>query len=379
MDFLEIRRKAKERAAARAAAAQAEPTASPPLALAPLPVPAQAPAAAPVPAPLAMPLVPVLPHAVPPQAVAPQPMPPRSESPRPEPDQGEPLRLEPPRLDAAFELPPLHDFEAPPEPPPDPETLRRAREAAVEAARMEAAFEAKLKELPTAPDARFRTWRPSLELIPGPPAIAPEPDDDRARPDARAASRPRRERPAPTDPLEEFFYRIDEPGPELATLGPAAEQPSASAEVAPRDEYLTFLLGSEEFGVDIERVREVMRAPPITEVPRAPADVLGVITVRGEVVAVIDLRGRLGLPGNASVQSGRVIIVDDGQGAFGLQVDAVANVVRLPRGSLEACPQGVGGASAECLVGIGRSRDRLFTVLAVQTLLRTTRRVEGRA
>ena len=358
MDFLEIRRKAKERAAARAAAAPAQgapagpsspdspvPAPSPALGLTPLPVPS-------LPQPLALP--------------PPRPVPVLSPTPRPEPEQH-------------VDLPPLRDFEPPPEPPPDPEAQRRAREEAVEAARLEAAFEAKLKELPSAPDARFRTWRPSLDLIPGPPPIAPEQDDERARAEPRRSGRPLRERPPALDPLEEFFYRQDEQGPEVATLGRSEEAPSAAGETAPRDEYLTFLLGVEEFGVEIGRVREVMRAPPITEVPRAPADVLGVITVRGEVVAVIDLRGRLGLPGGASVQSGRVIIVDDGHGAFGLQVDAVANVIRLPRGSLEPCPQGVGGAAADCLLGIGRSRDRLFTVLAVPTLLRPARRPEGRA
>jgi purine-binding chemotaxis protein CheW len=340
MDFLEIRRKAKERAAARAAAAAPPEQAAgpesgpgpgrqspPPLELEPLPIPSQA-------------------------ARDPDPL---------------------------GDLPPLRDFEPPPEPPPDPEAQRRAREAAAEVARLEAAFEAKLKELPTAPDARFRTWRPSLDPIPGPPAIAPEADDERARAEPTPPERRRRDRPPIADPLEEFFYRLGEPGPELSTLAPSEEAPSQAGEVAPLDEYLTFLLGEEEFGVEIGRVREVMRAPPITEVPRAPADVLGVITVRGDVVAVIDLRGRLGLPGGGSVQSGRVIIVDDGQGAFGLQVDGVSNVVRLPRGSLEPCPQGMGGVAAECLVGIGRSRDRLFTVLAVPTLLRPARRAEGRA
>jgi purine-binding chemotaxis protein CheW len=107
--------------------------------------------------------------------------------------------------------------------------------------------------------------------------------------------------------------------------------------------------------------------------------VLGVITVRGEVVAVFDPRGRLGLPRAAPSEGGRVIIVDDGGGPCGLLVDAVASVVRLPRGAIEARPQGIGGASADCLEGIGRDRDRLFTVLSVAALLKPGRRVEGRS
>jgi purine-binding chemotaxis protein CheW len=182
----------------------------------------------------------------------------------------------------------------------------------------------------------------------------------------------------PADPLDDFFFRADESGPDLGALEASAEAPASPAEVVERVEYLTFLLGAEEYGVEIGRVREVMRSPPITEVPRAPADVLGVITVRGEVVAVFDPRGRLGLPRGGSAEGGRVIIVDDGAGACGLLVDGVTSVVRLPRGSIEACPQGIGGASAECLEGIGRDQERLFTVLSVPALLKPARRAEGR-
>jgi purine-binding chemotaxis protein CheW len=179
------------------------------------------------------------------------------------------------------------------------------------------------------------------------------------------------------DPLDEFFYRDDEHGPELGGLAPEAA-PAAAEEPVQRVEYLTFRLGAEEYGVEIDRVREVMRSPPITEVPRAPPGVLGVITVRGEVVAVFDPRARLRLPPSAGAETGRVVIVDDGAGPCGLLVDGVSNVVRLPRGSIEPCPQGIGGHGADCLAGIGRDRDRLFTVLDLAALLRPRRPGEGR-
>jgi purine-binding chemotaxis protein CheW len=349
MDFLEIRRKAKERAAARAAAAARHPSSSP------------TPEAAGVPT-SPLPEPPGLETARPMLELDPLPLPPVGPS-----DPG-PLGLLGPEPESAGPA------------PSDPEALRQAREAAEETARTEAALVVKVQELPTAPDARFRTWRPSLDLMPELAPIAPEADDDRGRDEGRENARRRRDRPLPpADPLDEFFYRADEPGPDLGALATAPAAPAPASEPLERDEYLTFLLGAEEYGVEIGRVREVMRSPPITEVPRAPADVLGVITVRGEVVAVVDPRRRLGLPPGGSVESGRVIIVDDGRGAFGLLVDAVANVVRMRRGSIEPCPPGMGGASADCLDGIGRDHDRIFTVLAVSALLRPTRRVaEGR-
>jgi purine-binding chemotaxis protein CheW len=173
--------------------------------------------------------------------------------------------------------------------------------------------------------------------------------------------------------FDEFFYRPDEEAPDLPALGAEAVPiVAADPERAQREEFLTFRLEPEEYAVKIEQVREVLKAPPITEVPRAPAHILGVVTVRGEVVTVFDPRRRLGLPPASSPErsGGRVIIVDAGEGPCGLLVDAVASVVRLKPGSIEPCPQGVGGASADCLAGIGRDRDRLFTVLELGALLR---------
>ncbi len=260
---------------------------------------------------------------------------------------------------------------------------------------LEGELAARLQGLPPASDVRFTTWRPGSGAPPRiEPALPPVPEprlEDftlaselgggfAARPPPAAALE---RRAAAPDPLADFFYRPDEEAPPVPELGasgaPAVEQDPDSAL---REEYLTFLLGGEEYALAIERVREVMKPPPITEVPRAPPHVLGVVTVRGEVVAVFDPRRRLGLPGTAPAEGrGRIVIVDAGEGPCGLLVDAVASVVRLRPGSIEPCPQGVGGASSECLAGIGREGDRLFTVLDLGAFLRrapgTSRRPDG--
>jgi purine-binding chemotaxis protein CheW len=237
---------------------------------------------------------------------------------------------------------------------------------------------------PPAADERFTTWRPGsgapprLELA---PPVVPEPRQEdftvvsglgpALAPPAAPPSAEHRAGVA-EDALADFFYRPDEEAPPVPALG-APGEPAAGEDPdsAVREEYLTFLLGGEEYALAIERVREVMKPPPITEVPRAPPHVLGVVTVRGEVVAVFDPRRRLGLPGAAPAEGqGRIVIVDAGEGPCGLLVDAVASVVRLRPGSIEPCPQGIGGASAECLAGIGREADRLFTVLDLGAFLR---------
>ncbi len=102
------------------------------------------------------------------------------------------------------------------------------------------------------------------------------------------------------------------------------------------------------------------------------------------MVAVVDPRRRLGLPDGAPRRGkARLVIVDAGDGPCALLVDGVASVVRLRPGSIEPRPQGFGGAAAECLAGIGRDRDRLFTVLELPALLKRApaprRGAEGRA
>jgi len=140
-------------------------------------------------------------------------------------------------------------------------------------------------------------------------------------------------------------------------------------------EVLTFALGDEEYGVDIQRLREIVRVRPITEVPRAPAFVLGVIGVRGEVLPVLDLRRRLKLrpPAEPPGREARVLIVKRGAEAFGLLVDEVRQVVRLREEDIEATPPVLIGAESEFIAGIGRPRpDRLVILLALDAVLAFT-------
>jgi purine-binding chemotaxis protein CheW len=278
------------------------------------------------------------------------------------------------------------DEGAAPHPPPSPP----APEPLSDADALEGELAARLQGLPPAEDPRFMTWRPGTGAPPQAPRPPPPPAPEPRQEDFTVVSRlatglpafePAPPPPAPServrpppDPLDEFFYREDEEAPPVPAVGaPLAREDREEAEPAFREEYLTFLLGDEEYAVAIERVREVMRSPPITEVPHAPPHVLGVVTVRGEVVAVFDPRRRLGLPGSAPpAGSGRVVIVDAGEGPCGLLVDRVSSVVRLRPGSIEARPQGIGGASADCLAGIGRHGERLFTVLDLGAFLRRT-------
>src|SRR5215475_866281 len=104
----------------------------------------------------------------------------------------------------------------------------------------------------------------------------------------------------------------------------------------PRVEYLAFRLGADTYAVPIGEVREILKLPPVTEVPRAPSDVLGVVSVRGLLVTVIDLKQRLRVSPAEITKKGRILLVMGAQNeVIGLYVDEVLQVYRLAEAEVE--------------------------------------------
>ena len=96
-------------------------------------------------------------------------------------------------------------------------------------------------------------------------------------------------------------------------------------------ELLVFGLDSAAYAVPVERVREIVRMRSLTRIPRAPAWLLGVVALRGEVVEVVDLRRRLGLGASTPDRSDRIIVLHgDNERVTGLLVDSVSEVYRVP-------------------------------------------------
>jgi len=134
-----------------------------------------------------------------------------------------------------------------------------------------------------------------------------------------------------------------------------------------RVEYLSFGLAGETYAVAIELVAEILRLPPITEVPRAPDTVLGVISVRGKLVTVIDLRRRFNLPAATLDRRSRILLADARTEQIGLLVDDVQQVWRLASEEIEP-PSVLGGEQAPHIAGIGRPSGSDGTVLILLEL-----------
>lgn len=195
------------------------------------------------------------------------------------------------------------------------------------------------------------------------PAVRPMP-----APQAPQAQQPRAERRAPAgpDPLAGFLARYDDEAD--ATEQPAQRMAEAHDDT---ERYLAFELCGEAYAASIMDVREILTIRSLTEVPRAPREVLGVVSKRGLVLPVIDLATTLGLrePQRRLRTSQRVLVVGEGDRVCGLRVDAVAEVVKMSAAHVEPVPPSLGSRNAGLLLGLGRVGQTMYILLDLAAVL----------
>lgn len=138
--------------------------------------------------------------------------------------------------------------------------------------------------------------------------------------------------------------------------------------------YLTFLLGREEFAIQVLKVREIMGIQDITAVPQTPAYVKGVINLRGKVIPVVDLRLKFCLPEVEFTQRTCIIVVQVQSGGVSLQtgiiVDEVSEVLNLAAGDIEDTPDfGAGAAAATYLLGMAKVKGKVKILLDIDRVL----------
>jgi purine-binding chemotaxis protein CheW len=114
--------------------------------------------------------------------------------------------------------------------------------------------------------------------------------------------------------------------------------PSPPGRNAETTGFLCFTLGEEEYGVDLKLVSQVVKPPALTWVPRLPPHFLGIVSIRGSVVTLVDLRQLLGLDATQWPRTARILIVEVGEEQIGLLVDSVTQVRRVRPDQLEKKP-----------------------------------------
>lgn len=129
-------------------------------------------------------------------------------------------------------------------------------------------------------------------------------------------------------------------------------------------QLVSFTLDQEEYGVDVLRVREIIRMPVVTRVPNTPYYVEGVINLRGKVVPIICMRKKFSLMETENSKETRIMVMDMEGELMGFIVDSVSEVIRISGSEIQPSPTMVaGGIDQECIAGVINQADRLLVLL----------------
>ncbi len=134
-------------------------------------------------------------------------------------------------------------------------------------------------------------------------------------------------------------------------------------------QLVSFSLDNEEYGVDVLKVREIIRMPSITRVPNTPHYVEGVINLRGKVIPIINMRRRFGLIEIDYDKQTRIMVMDIEGELMGFIVDAVSEVIRISSSEIQPSPAVVtSGIDQECIAGVINQAERLLVLLDLQKM-----------
>jgi len=159
---------------------------------------------------------------------------------------------------------------------------------------------------------------------------------------------------------------------EVINMGQAGKKPKVVPETGELIQLVSFAIGKEQFGVDILKVQEIIRMSPITSIPNSPDFIEGIINLRGHIIPVIDLRKRLKLNPLAEEDRSntRVLIINVQDRVTGFIVDAVSEVLKIPKSFIEPPPEiVVAGQKSQYIYGVCKLDEGLLILLDFSKIL----------
>jgi purine-binding chemotaxis protein CheW len=154
---------------------------------------------------------------------------------------------------------------------------------------------------------------------------------------------------------------------QVAAAEPAAAQVEAAAMRA--NEFLTFTLGEEEYGVEILKVQEIRSYEPPTTIANAPEFIKGVVNLRGVIVPIVDMRIKFGLGSSEYNQFTVVIILNVAHRVVGMVVDGVSDVLTLTAEQIRPAPEFGAGLDTKYITGLGTVDKRMLILMDIEKLM----------
>lgn len=133
--------------------------------------------------------------------------------------------------------------------------------------------------------------------------------------------------------------------------------------------WLAFSLGDEDYALDISMIREILKPREITEIPRVPEFLLGIISLRGNIIPIFDLKRRLGLGVATIDQDSRIIVCQEGERLAGLLIDRITQVTSIQDEGIEPPPAIFSGRDRALLDGVGRVEGNVLILLNIANVL----------
>lgn len=168
------------------------------------------------------------------------------------------------------------------------------------------------------------------------------------------------------DRLDELFSWV----PEAEELQLESSATAAGKRVdAMARRWLAFSLGGEDYALDISMIREILKPREITEIPRVPEFLLGIISLRGNIIPIFDLKRRLGLGVATIDQDSRIIVCQEGDRLAGLLIDRITQVTSIQEEGIEPPPAIFSGRDRALLDGVGRVQGNVLILLNIANVL----------
>ncbi|MBN2414480.1 chemotaxis protein CheW [bacterium] len=140
-------------------------------------------------------------------------------------------------------------------------------------------------------------------------------------------------------------------------------------EIVSTTQVVVFQLGNEDFGVDILQVLEIIRLGPISHVPETPDFIEGVTNLRGNVIPVINLRKKFGLPQKQAEKQNRIVVFEVEEKIIGAIVDHVDQIIRIPDDRIEDPPEMTSADIRPYIKGLGKTESGLVILLNIRKIL----------
>ena len=134
-------------------------------------------------------------------------------------------------------------------------------------------------------------------------------------------------------------------------------------------QIVVFRVGKEDYGLEIEKVQEVIRMKTIKKLPRSPGFVLGVMNLRGNIIPIIGLRQKFGLPSVPYDEFTRVVVVNHDEKLVGMVVDEVNRVLNVPESSIESTSEIVRDNTKALVRGVAKVEDQVVILIELDYLI----------